>query len=67
MENEVASKNALQNADYEIQALKMENNHHRKKIEELLQELASERNSADYKNLLHSLELSEVRNRELER
>ena len=32
MENDMAAKNAIQNADYEIQALKMENNHHRKKI-----------------------------------
>ena len=55
MENDIGAKNALQNADYEIQALKMENNHHRRKIEELLKELTSERNSTDYRNLLHSL------------
>ena len=58
MENEIAAKNALQNADYEIEALKMENQHHRKKIEDLLKELTSERNSTDFRSLLHSLELS---------
>ena len=63
----MAAKNTLQDADYEIQALKMENGEHRRKIEELLQEVTSERNSADYRNLLHSLELSEGRNQELER
>ena len=55
MENEMAAKNAIQNAEYEIQALKMENNHHRKKIEELLNELTTDKNSNDYRNLLHSL------------
>ena len=63
----MSAKNALQSADYEIQALKMENNHHRRKIEELLKELASERNSTDYRNLLQSLELSDTKNRELEK
>lgn len=58
MENEMAAKNALQNADYEIQSLKMENNLHRKKIEQLLSELTSERSSIDYTNILRSLEIS---------
>lgn len=67
MENDIAAKNALQDADYEIQALKIENTHHRRKIDELIKELTAERTGTDYRNLLQSLELSEARNNELER
>ena len=51
----------------ELKLCRLENQHHRAKIDELLAEVNKERNNLDYSKMTRSLELSELAQKELRR
>lgn len=60
MESEFAFKTQIATCEDELRATRLENQHHRAKIEQLLLEVNRERNNLDYSKLARSLELSEL-------
>lgn len=67
MESELTFKNQISTCEDELRACRLENQHHRAKIDQLLLEVNRERNSLDYSKLARSLELNELKQREMQR
>jgi hypothetical protein len=58
MEGELAFKTQMASCEDDLRACRLENQHHRAKIDQLLLDVNRERNSLDYSKLARSLELA---------